>query len=261
MVSHFPHPHCCIKRPFLQTVHCLHDKHTPCITLLDLYCSSVRASVHPTSLPAPWNLLDDSAWWPQQAVSTNIAVQRISPHQWSITFSFSSCSSHSWKPAGKSHCGGKWTILAQRHHPHLKRIDWRGWGSCPETDSSFCCTAGIEKCFKVCVLSGSSPKRRTFLWRFSWDNWLPASCWHGGCAYGKKLHGQCSPLPRCPWFPVPLWIPKMLIWIRLAQPFPKWQPAPQSTATNQIYPFLPLTQGCLPVSVEGGYFCLFFFLS
>lgn len=191
-----PHPHHCIKLPYLYSVHCLHDKHTPCITLLDLNCSSVRASVHPTSLPAPWNLLDDSAWWPQQAASTNIAVQRISPHQWSITFSFSSCSSHSWKPAGKSHFGGKWTILAQRHHPHLKRIHWGGWVSCPETGSSFCCTAGIEKCFKVCVLSGSSPKRRTFLWRFSWDNWLPVSM--EGEPARKGFLASAHPCPAIP---------------------------------------------------------------
>lgn len=38
----------------------------------------------------------------------------------------------------------------------------------------------------MCVLSGSSPKRRTFLWRFSWDNWLPKTGWHGGCVCKKK---------------------------------------------------------------------------
>ena len=260
MVSHFPNPHRCIKLPFLQTVHCLHDKHTPCITLLDLYCSSVRASAHPTSSPAPWNHLDDSAWWPQQAVSTNIAVQRISPHQWSITFSFSSCSAHSWKPAGKSHHGGKRTILAERHHPHLKRTDWRGRGSCPETGCSFCCTARMEKCFNVCVLSGSSLKRRTFLWKFSWDNWLPVSCQCGGCACKKRLHGQCSPLPHCLWFAKTLWIHRTLFCIWPSQPFPKWEPAPQRIAMNPIYSFLPLLQGCPPVSVEHGCFCLSFFL-
>lgn len=64
-------------------------------------------------------------------------------------------------------------------------------------------------------------------------------------------------LAHYPCFPVLLWIHKMLVCIRQAQSFPKWQPAPQSTAANPTYPFLPLEQGCPPVSVETGHFCLF----